>query len=150
MRTCRKCQRGNPNLQKAACTLHPIPVKPKVWHRVGMDLIDPMPETSRGNKYIITLTDYFSKWAEAAPLTDKTAPLKPMGYWLNVHLFNSKKGHTTVDYLRWHLPTTGDDVRTMALDQHRLRIHLAKCFEKKRLSRFPKEKRSFSWSDLHN
>ena len=38
-----------------------------------MDLIGPMPETSRGNKYIITLTDYFSKWADAAPLTDKTA-----------------------------------------------------------------------------
>ncbi len=38
-----------------------------------MDLIGPMPVTPRGNKYIITLTDYFSKWAEAAPLTDKTA-----------------------------------------------------------------------------
>ena len=38
-----------------------------------MDLIGPLPETSRGSKYIITLTDYFSKWAEAAPLPDKTA-----------------------------------------------------------------------------
>ena len=31
-----------------------------------------MPETPRGNKYIITLTDRFSKWAEAAALPDKT------------------------------------------------------------------------------
>ena len=38
-----------------------------------MDLIGPMPETQRGNKYIVTLTDYFTKWAEAAPLADKTA-----------------------------------------------------------------------------
>ena len=38
-----------------------------------MDLIGPMPETPRGNKYIVTLTDYFSKWAEAAPLKDKGA-----------------------------------------------------------------------------
>ena len=38
-----------------------------------MDLIGPMPETPRGNKYIVTLTDYFSKWAEAAPLPDKSA-----------------------------------------------------------------------------
>lgn len=38
-----------------------------------MDLIGPLPVTSRGNKYIITLTDYFSKWAEAFPLPDKTA-----------------------------------------------------------------------------
>ena len=38
-----------------------------------MDLLGPMPETPRGNKYIVTLTGYFSKWAEAAPLPDKTA-----------------------------------------------------------------------------
>lgn len=33
----------------------------------------PLPETPRGNKYIITTTDYFSKWPEAAALQDKTA-----------------------------------------------------------------------------
>jgi len=38
-----------------------------------MDLIGPMPETPRGNKFTVTLTDYFTKWAEAAPLPDKTA-----------------------------------------------------------------------------
>ena len=36
-------------------------------------LVGPLPETPRGNKYIITVTDYFSKWPEAAPLQDKTA-----------------------------------------------------------------------------
>ena len=35
--------------------------------------LGPLPETARGNKYIITATDYFSKWPEAAPLADKTA-----------------------------------------------------------------------------
>ena len=38
-----------------------------------MDLIGPLHTTQRGNKFIVTLTDYFSKWAEAAPLTDKSA-----------------------------------------------------------------------------
>ena len=38
-----------------------------------MDLIGPLPETPRGNKYIATLTGYFSKWAEAAPLQNKSA-----------------------------------------------------------------------------
>ena len=38
-----------------------------------MDLIGPLHMTQRGNKFIVTLTDYFSKWAEAAPLTDKSA-----------------------------------------------------------------------------
>ena len=63
----------NYKLQKASDVLHPIPVKPKMWCQVGMDLIGPMPETPRGNKYVVTLTDYFTKWAEAAPLPDKTA-----------------------------------------------------------------------------
>ena len=71
--TCERCQQNNYKLQKASGVLHPIPVKLKIWCQVGMDLIGPMPETQRGNKYIVTLTDYFTKWAEAAPLADKTA-----------------------------------------------------------------------------
>lgn len=35
--------------------------------------IGPLPETPRGYKYIVTATDYFSKWPEAAPLPDKSA-----------------------------------------------------------------------------
>ena len=35
-------------------------------------MIGPLPQTSGGNKYIITATDYFSKWPEAGPLPDKT------------------------------------------------------------------------------
>ena len=38
-----------------------------------MDLIGPLPEIPCGNKYIATLTGYFSKWAEAAPLQNKSA-----------------------------------------------------------------------------
>ena len=33
----------------------------------------PLPKTERGNCYIITLVDYFSKWPEAEPIADKTA-----------------------------------------------------------------------------
>ena len=71
--SCERCQKNNHKLQKASGVLHPIPVTPKIWSQIGMDLIGPMPETPRGNKYIVTLTDYFTKWAEAAPLPDKTA-----------------------------------------------------------------------------
>ena len=67
-----KCQQNNHELQKAS-GVQPIPVQPKVWHQVGMDIIGPMPETPKGNKFIVTLIDYFTKWAEAAPLPDKIA-----------------------------------------------------------------------------
>ena len=71
--SCENCQKNKHKLCKESGVLHPIPVAPQLWKQVGIDLIGPMPVTARGNKYIITLTDYFSKWAEAAPLLDKTA-----------------------------------------------------------------------------
>ena len=46
-------------------------MKGDVWDTVGVDLIDPLPETPRGNKYIITVSCYFSKWLEATDLPDK-------------------------------------------------------------------------------
>ena len=39
--------------------LHPIPVKDEVWHTIGVDLIGPLPETPRGNKYILTISCFF-------------------------------------------------------------------------------------------
>lgn len=35
----------------------------QVWHQLGIDLIGPLKETPRGNKFILTVTDYNSKWA---------------------------------------------------------------------------------------
>ena len=34
-----------------------------------------MPETSRGNKWILVLIDHFTRWQDAIPLTDATAPV---------------------------------------------------------------------------
>ena len=69
--SCNTCQRNKQKLQKVSGSLRPIPVPSKLWAQLGMDLIGPMPKTPRGNQYIVTLTDYFSKWAEAASLPDK-------------------------------------------------------------------------------
>ena len=53
--------------------LHSIAIEPEVWKQVGIDLIGPLPVTTKGNKYIVTLSDYFSKWPEAQALPDTTA-----------------------------------------------------------------------------
>ena len=73
IQSCDICQRKNHKLKKTSASLHPIPVKSRVWHQLGIDLIGPLRPTPRGFKYIMTIIDYYSKWAEAGPLKDKTA-----------------------------------------------------------------------------
>ena len=51
--------------------LQPIPVTDTL-NKIGIDLIE-LPMSQIGNRYCITLTDYFSKWVEAAPVPTKVA-----------------------------------------------------------------------------
>lgn len=40
---------------------------------MGIDLIDASRTSAKGNRYLLTQTDYFSKYVEAIPLPDKSA-----------------------------------------------------------------------------
>ena len=53
--------------------LHTVPMH-SPWHHVGMDFIGPIhPISINGNRYVLTLSDYFTKWVEALPLPSKCA-----------------------------------------------------------------------------
>ena len=41
--------------------------------RWSTDIVGPLPETPRGNRYILVVTDAFSKWTEAFGIPDQTA-----------------------------------------------------------------------------
>jgi hypothetical protein len=41
-------------------------------HRIGIDIIGPLPETKDGNRFILTICDYFTKWVECVPLVRHT------------------------------------------------------------------------------
>ena len=45
----------------------------KPWYLVGIDLIEALATSQKGNKYLLTQTDYFTKYVEAVPLPDKSA-----------------------------------------------------------------------------
>ncbi|KAJ8962328.1 hypothetical protein NQ318_018307 [Aromia moschata] len=43
------------------------------FERVAVDILGPLPATDRGNKYLMVVMDYFSKWHEAVSLPNKEA-----------------------------------------------------------------------------
>ena len=53
--------------------LYPVPVK-SPWYHIGMDFMGPIyPPSSCGNRYILTISDYFTKFAWAKALPTKEA-----------------------------------------------------------------------------
>src|SRR6266511_2247091 len=70
VQTCDACQRrGNP---KANNILHLIELKAS-FQRIGIDIVGPLTITKKGNRYIITAMDYFTKWSIAKALKEATA-----------------------------------------------------------------------------
>ena len=54
--------------------LHPVPVV-SIWHHIGIDFIGPLKhKTTQGNQYILTISDYFSKFVQAFACSNKEAP----------------------------------------------------------------------------
>ena len=43
--------------------------------RLAIDIVGPLPETKNGNKFMVVIIDYFTKWAEASGLLNQKAAL---------------------------------------------------------------------------
>ena len=69
---CEECQRfGNIQLVPAAL-MHPI-IKPWPFRGWGLDFIGEIhPSSSKGHRFVLVATDYFTKWTEAVPLKNGT------------------------------------------------------------------------------
>ena len=53
--------------------LHPVPVK-SPWYHIGIDFIGPLTLVAQdGSQYILTISDYFTKWVEAVGTPDQLA-----------------------------------------------------------------------------
>ena len=75
---------SNPTVERPQ--LYPIPVKSPMYH-VGIDFVGPIsPTTDSGNRFILTMMDYFTKygWAKALPSKEAStvvSSLKEVSYF---------------------------------------------------------------------
>jgi hypothetical protein len=73
-RTCKSCQKrgGSQGIQNDGLLGETkTPVRP--WQLVSMDHIGPFSRSARGNKYILTCTDHFSRYTEYAAVPDTSS-----------------------------------------------------------------------------
>ena len=71
-RSCEVCQRSQPR-PAARAEMVPMPLVSKPFQRIAMDLVGPLPRTQRGNRFILTICDYATRYPEAIPLSNTEA-----------------------------------------------------------------------------
>ena len=69
-RECLECQKSKPSLPSKAPMVN-MPVG-RPWQMIAVDVLK-VPPSTRNNKYLLVIQDYFSKWADAIPMPDQTA-----------------------------------------------------------------------------
>ena len=68
VKLCDICQRAKRQLRPLPVQSMSIPLGP--WRRVAVDHVGPLPRTTRGNSYILTCIDVFTRKAEAIAVPD--------------------------------------------------------------------------------
>ena len=72
LKSCHLCAQIKPLPHRNTMPLNQE-IASRPWERLAMDVLGPMEETSRGNKFCLVVQDYFSKWIEVYPLPDQKA-----------------------------------------------------------------------------
>ena len=69
--TCEQCQFQTKGKQAQRLLLRPLPIVDTPFKRVGIDIKGPLPVTEQGNKHVLVVCDYATRYPEAIPIPDQ-------------------------------------------------------------------------------
>ncbi|UYV71992.1 hypothetical protein LAZ67_9001493, partial [Cordylochernes scorpioides] len=72
VKTCHLCQSRKGSNQLPSGLLQPIPPANFPFERIGIDFVGPLPSTKNRKKWIIVLTDYYTRYAETKAVSEAT------------------------------------------------------------------------------
>ncbi|UYV61833.1 hypothetical protein LAZ67_1006770 [Cordylochernes scorpioides] len=72
VKTCHLCQSRKGSNQLPSGLLQPIPTANFPFERIGIDFVGPLPSTKNRKKWIIVLTDYYTRYAETRAVSEAT------------------------------------------------------------------------------
>lgn len=67
--SCIECNKKDYKSQQIG-KLNPLKIPSELFEQVGMDICGPLPKSKNGNEYILVITEYLSRYAEAFPLSN--------------------------------------------------------------------------------
>lgn len=70
-RACEVCRKFKGSIKSKAPLQQHVVGAP--FDRLGVDMLGPFPTTQRGNKYVLVVVDYFTKWPEAIAVPNQEA-----------------------------------------------------------------------------
>ena len=70
---CRECQKSNAHKTPPA-PLIPLPIITEPFRRIAMDIVGPLPPSRSGNRFVLVICDYATRYPEAIPLRSTDAP----------------------------------------------------------------------------
>ena len=66
-RRCETCQKTT-GVKPPSAPLVPLPVMDVPFERIAIDVVGPLPRTSSGNKYVLVICDFATRYPEAVPM----------------------------------------------------------------------------------
>jgi transposase InsO family protein len=85
--SCGVCARNKDPPRRPRAELTPVQTS-RPNQIIGMDMVGPLPLTARGNRYLLVMVDWFTRWPEVVPVPSQHAKVilpKIFDHWISRH-----------------------------------------------------------------